>query len=148
MFQSSSHADLKSYQTALLQVTAYRAVRERVHQGLQESRLSVTQWIILGLLYESEAGYAVSQLAIILNVEGSLVTQQLRSLTGRGLTESSKSNTDKRIRQITLTAAGRKTTESIEQRLSTRLKPLTEGIDPEQLQAYFDTLKLLLHNSL
>lgn len=101
----SSHAD---YVVRFLK--AWMATRQMIQKAnfnrFQSAGLSATQFMVLNLLPTRGKGRTLSALAKQLNLGAATLTRTIDSLETRGFLTREKSDSDKRLVSLSLTAAG------------------------------------------
>ena len=82
-------SEFTTYQAGVLQARAYRNLREFMSSELKQYKYTMMEWALVGLVYDytADGGARVSQLAKLLDVGTSLVTNMLNVLESRGLIE-------------------------------------------------------------
>lgn len=137
--------ELTTYQTAVLQARAYRALKGFMATHLKLDELTFVQWSLLGLAYDytRKGGVKVSQLAELLKVEISLVTTTLNQMEPKGLVERLEDEEDSRAKRVVVTRVGEKLVKKIEPKLGKGLEIWLEGIHDKQLALYIRTLQHL-----
>lgn len=142
--------NLTTYQTAVLQARAFRALRSFMNGHLKPHELTFVQWSILGLAYDytSKGGVKVSQLAELLKVEISLVTTTLNGMEPRGLVSRLEDEEDSRAKRVIVTRAGERQVKKIEGELRRELEKWLDDIHDKQLALYIRTLQHLAKKDL
>lgn len=138
--------NLPTYHKARLQMVGHRVIRAFVHELLDSYDINVSQWVMLGILYEAPTGRRVQELADLLVVEGPFVTAQLRSLRAVGYVVQQTDSRDKRAKVVTVTEDGQQVVQKIEKELTAHLRKLETGLSAEQLSDYFTVLAALIDN--
>ena len=131
----------------MLQGVAYRRMRSAISDVLTRFDISTTQWVILGLLYESATGLRITDIARDLDVETPLVTKIARSLRAAGLIKAVTTPTDKRTRPVALTTRGVQMLSKVEATLQARMNDLEKGVSSHDLLIYFRTLEAFMSNA-
>lgn len=138
-----SDANLPTYKKTMLQAVAYKRIRSAVNTVLHRFDLNATQWMILGVLYESATGLRITDIAHSLEVEVPLITRLAQALRKDGLVQRKLSSKDKRIRPLSLTDHGKEVVADVEQQLGRRMSELERGLDSQTAAGYFHSLELL-----
>ena len=136
-------ASLPTYKTSLLQTKAYRLLREYIVAIFKEYDLTVTQWSVLGNLYESTQ-MRLADIAELLGVEAPHITNMIDILIQKGLVERKENIDDKREKLITLTPKAQELIPHIEQEAYKKLHDLFQGISEETVNTYFSVLTYLI----
>lgn len=143
----STEPVVPTYQKMLLLMVAYRSVQAVVNIVLGEYKLNVTQWIILSLVDVNPSSLRITDIAKALQVEGPLVTNLAKLLTGRGLLASSAHAKDNRARVLEPTDKGKQLVAELEAQIANRLKTLEKGLNEQQLGDYLKVLETFIDNS-
>ena len=112
---------------------------------LKQYGYTMMEWSLVGLVYDytAEGGARVSQLAKLLDVETSLVTNMLNVLEGKGLIERIVDEKDKRARRVISTHKSEADVKKIEKVLRKDMKTWMGVVSPRQLLGYVKTLQKL-----
>lgn len=94
-----------TFQTALHQLRAHRALTAFFTDFLQAIGLSLSQWVLLGILSE-KGSIRPAQIAGILGVKPPVVTTLVQELHHKGLLQRAPHPTDSRSHVIMLTPKG------------------------------------------
>lgn len=137
--------DFTTYQAGVLQARAYRNLREFMTSHLKEHEYTMMEWALVGLVYDytSEGGARVGQLATILDVEISLITNMLNVLERRDLIKRIVDSSDKRARRIVTTRKAEADVKKIEKKMRTEMKKWLGNVSTRQLFSYVRTLQKL-----
>ncbi|MBP6041746.1 MarR family transcriptional regulator [Candidatus Saccharibacteria bacterium] len=138
-------SEFTTYQAGVLQARAYRNLREFMASELKQYGYTMMEWSLVGLVYDytAEGGARVSQLAKLLDVETSLVTNMLNVLEGKGLIERIVDEKDKRARRVISTHKSEADVKKIEKVLRKDMKTWMGVVSPRQLLGYVKTLQKL-----
>ena len=138
-------SEFTTYQAGVLQARAYRNLREFMASELKQYGYTMMEWSLVGLVYDytAEGGARVSQLAKLLDVETSLVTNMLNVLEGKGLIERIVDEKDKRARRVISTHKSEADVKKIEKVLRKDMKTWMGVVTPRQLLGYVKTLQKL-----
>jgi len=138
-------SEFTTYQAGVLQARAYRNLREFMASELKQYNYTMMEWALVGLVYDytADGGARVSQLAKLLDVETSLVTNMLNVLESRGLIERIVDTKDKRARRVISTRKSESDVKKIEKILRKNMTIWIGGINPRQLLGYVRTLQKL-----
>lgn len=138
---------LPSYEKAILQTVAYKRIRETVSQVLKQFQLNTTQWMILGILHDNPDGQKISAIAHQLQVEVPLITTLSQALVANGYAEQTQDIKDRRSKPLKITREGQELLNATEIKLLEKLKKLEIGLSPDELAAYFRTLRTIIANA-
>ena len=138
-------SEFTTYQAGVLQARAYRNLREFMVAELKEYNYTMMEWALIGLVYDytAEGGARVSQLAKLLDVETSLVTNMLNVLEGRELIERIVDENDRRARRVVSTRKSEADVKKIEKILRKSMRDWLGDVSPRQLLGYVRTLQKL-----
>lgn len=137
----SNNYKLPTYKQALLEMVSYRNIRARVNQVLEIHQLNSTQWIILGLVGDHPNQMRVTDIARIIQVEGTFITNLVAELVKMGYVKLEKHPNDKRAKILGLTPDIMSKMQVIEQELTKQLGTFDAGTSPEERQLYFKVLE-------
>lgn len=145
--KNRSEEKLPTYKKAMVQVVAYKRIRNILNAVLKRFELNTTQWMILGVLYESATGLRITDIANSLEVEVPLITRLSHSLLRAGLVENKLALSDKRTKPLALTLRGQQLVAKVEHELTKRTKRLEQGVSDRQVNNYFRTLETFMDNA-
>lgn len=137
----------KMYQLAILQTVAYRTVSTLVNDVLRPYHINTTQWIVLSIAQDYPTKYRVTDIAELLQVEGTLITASVRMLQKAELLTFVAHPTDKRARLLRTTDLGAQKCIVIEQEMRLRLQIVIQGMTSDDVQAYFVALHVFVANT-
>ena len=134
-----------TYQAGVLQARAYRNLREFMSIHLKEHNNTMMEWALVGLVYDytSDGGARVGQLANIINVEISLVTNMLNNLEARDLITRIIDPADRRARRVVTTRKAEADVKKIEKKLGIEMRKWLGNVSVRELQGYVKTLQNL-----
>lgn len=96
--------------------------------------VTVEQWRVLIPLAKMESGLTQGQVCLILSQEKTGVSRLVTALEKRGLLHRESCPTDRRVKHLHITDAGRRLVEStVEMAIQSR-DTLVEGVDPKELE--------------
>jgi DNA-binding MarR family transcriptional regulator len=129
------------------QVEAFLAAWLRARQSVmevnfhraQQQRLSMTQFMVLGLLEDGEA-WTLRSLANALNLETPTLVRTIDSLEQRGLVHRQRDTVDRRQVHITLTPAGQQIQAASHEQFRMRLAAIFHQMPPASRQALINGL--------
>jgi len=136
---------ITSYQLGALHSRAYRNFQESITAELAKFNYTMMEWVLAGLVYDytSEGGARIGQIARLLDVEISLITNMLNVLQKRGLVKRIIDKSDKRARRIVTTRRCDTDIRKIEKRLQKVMEEQFGHGSTRELQAYISTLQNL-----
>lgn len=111
----------------------------------QKAGLSATQFMTLNLLPIDETGLTLSALAKRMNLGLATLTKTVDSLQARGLLIRTKSGSDRRVAQITLTAKGKTLQNESSKEFHGYIAALFSAMQPEQRKGLVAGLESLVH---
>jgi MarR family transcriptional regulator for hemolysin len=131
--------------SGILQVQAYRVLRQAVTSDLRQFSLNTTQWFILGQIYRTGA-LRPADAASLLAVEPPTITNLSDSLVALGLIDKVASSDDKRAKLLILTPRGELLIPRVEKSLRTVLHKLLQGTPNKDFRAYSRVLETIIRN--
>ncbi|THT98470.1 MarR family transcriptional regulator [Lampropedia puyangensis] len=120
-----------------------RRWRHTLDVRLAEQGLSDAVWTPLMHLYRLGDGLSQSALAASVGIEGSSLVRLLDALVAQGLVERQPHPTDRRIKQLYLTAAGRTTVATIRKHLASIEDALLIDLDSDAAAAMLQYIDLI-----
>ena len=139
---------LTTYRAGLLQAQAYRALRKQLTTWLTDYQLSVSEWALLGSVYDLKTkGLRLSKVAELLQVELPSATNLVNSLEAKGLVERRADAEDSRARCVIVTKRGNELVPVVEKALRTRFKEWLRDVDSGNLEQYLKVLEHLARHS-
>lgn len=130
------------YELCLSHSHADRALRTIIAEQLQEARLTMMQWLLLGVLAEApKQGLSMSEVAAKLGITLPQVTALTTDLTERRLAKLKTQSKDRRSRHALLTAKGEELLHSATKQVDTSLEAL---FPEEKRQAYVELVKTFI----
>lgn len=139
------HSD-PSYNYSILLTKAYRTLRTRVYSCLEKYELIPTHWSLIGIVYRAKTGVTLSDVATNLGVKLPLVTIMVDFLEKKGLIDRVANKADGRSKLLMPTKDGITIVSTIEKELTESLKPLLNGVSPEQMNAFQSVLQSIIDN--
>jgi len=131
-----------TYLTGILQARSYRNLRIIMTKALGKYKISMTEWAILGLMYE-DSSISLKKIAEILDVKASLITSLIKTLMKKELLSITINQNDKRGREINLTINGLKKVPEIEIILRDKFKKLLNDVSYIDLLTYIRILSIV-----
>lgn len=135
-----------TYAVGLIQAKAYRVLKHKTNVFLLPYHLTTVEWALLGILYESNDGETLTDLAFALGVKGPFVTRLATALTKKEYVAVTKSATDSRVRRMTLTTKGKKHVEHIEKLLKLESKEWIKDVSTRDLISYLRVLNAIIRS--
>lgn len=133
---------LKTYEAGILQARAYRNLRTFMQDHLEKYELTMMQWALLGTVAKAGTkGVTINQLATILDVEGSLITNMVNTAVKTGGVQKKIHPNDSRARIVIATTGGLKLVTQIETELRKAMRSWLTSIPRASLQGYLHTLE-------
>lgn len=140
VFKKENKALLSTYNAGLLQGKAYRVLNDKLSLTLKPFNLSVTEWKILGQLYDHQS-LQLNEIARILDVEPPLITKLIDAMEHKKLVIKNSEESDKRVKMASISDQGKKLIPIIEKKVKICLKELLEGVNIVELITYAKVLK-------
>ena len=141
-------SNFTTYQAGLLQARAYRTLKEFMVTKLRKYNLTMMKWAILGHVYDSQLeGVKVSELAKIIDVEISFITNMINQLEASKLVVRKHDRADKRVRRIIVTPKAKKLVEEVESDLRTEMRGWLSNINTPALLGYVMVLNKIVQKS-
>lgn len=136
---------IPTYQAGIMQSKAYRSLRVFMAGLLKKYELTMMQWAIIGLVYESDKkGIKVSDIAERLDTTVAFVTTHINLLSTLDFVERTVGLKDSRVRVISINPKAKKRIQKIENDLRSQMRrKLYRLITPEELSAYIKVLNKL-----
>jgi MarR family transcriptional regulator, transcriptional regulator for hemolysin len=137
------------YETCLLHARADRALRTVVAKQLEGFKVTMMEWLLLGVVHGGpEKGLSMSSIAEALDVTLPQVTALVTNLVKMRLVKQKTQAHDRRSRHVVVTNRGNIMLADMEEAISAVMRIWLEGIPRDQLQRYFDTVRLLANRPL
>ena len=138
--------NLPSYITGTVQTTAYRLLRERVYNVLDQYDLTPTYWSMLGIITQAIDGVRQVEIAKTMHVKAPLITNMAHELQNRGLIQIVQNQFDARAKLLALTTEGKKFMKIVETELNSQLAQLLNGLTETDLATYNKVLETIIEN--
>lgn len=139
---------LPTYTSGLLWAKAYRILRGKVTETLEKYHLTMTEWALLGKLYDANAdGVHLADVASALGVEPPLVTTMVSQLEKKGLVGRKEDVRDRRAKFISLTDESRELVPRIEEAMLQTQANLLKGLTDQDITTFMKVLETLVKNS-
>ena len=120
-----------------------RGWRLLVDRRLKDLGMSQASWLTVAVAAKAKAPLAQIELAHRVGVEGATMVAMLDRLANAGLVVRVPSETDRRVKLVTLTAAGLKLYDKVRTEANAVRKELLSGIDAKVLLAATELLESL-----
>ena len=142
-------SEFSTYRTGILQARAYRNLRHFMTESLKEYGLTSTEWTMLGLISDEtkNGGIRVSDVARMLDVEISFVTNTVKKLKGLKFVIKAQDEQDKRVRILIGTDKAHLTVIHIERSLRKKMKLWLKNINNDELVRYITVLQKISRNT-
>jgi MarR family transcriptional regulator for hemolysin len=135
-------SDLEERFANALHSTA-RAWRQAVDRRLKYLGVSQASWTTIAVAAKAPSPLSQSELADQLAVEGATMVAMIDRLVSAGLVVRELSTTDRRVKRVVITAAGRELYDKVKAEAALVRHELLVGIDHERLQAATAVLEAL-----
>lgn len=123
-----------------------RLWRSVIDEAIAETGLTQSRWTVLMQLSVAEHPLTVSELALAQGIELPPLTRTLTQLETSGYITRIAHNDDRRIRLIILTTSGKELLERVHKAVDRCQQKASEGLSPEALQQFSQTVNLLTDN--
>lgn len=135
-------SDFSTYRTGILQAKAYRNLRHFMVRTLKDHNLTSAEWSILGVISEmvENGGIRVSDLAKMLDVETSFVTNMVKKLMKQGYAEYEYDEDDGRVRLVVATEKAQNKVVEIELHMRKEMRLWLEDVGDKELIQYISVL--------
>lgn len=120
-----------------------RLWRTELDNRLRPHGLSQARWLLLVHLADAEAGLAQLDLAVLAGVTGPTLVRQIDQLEAAGCVERREDSSDRRIKRVSLTAAGRTKLGDVDHVASALRSELLTDTDPQEVEAMMALLATL-----
>jgi len=120
-----------------------RAWRQLLDKRLRHLGIGQSGWMTIAMVAKSEEPMSQRTLAGLVDVEGSSMVAMLDRLERDGLVERLASPTDRRVKLVGLTEAGRQVYREVRREADAMRRSLLAGVDPQELAAATRLLETL-----
>lgn len=120
-----------------------RAWRQAVDRRLKYLGVSQASWTTIAVAAKASTPLSQSELADQLAVEGATMVAMIDRLVSAGLVVREPSSTDRRVKRVVLTDAGRRLYDTVKAEAAQVRKELLATIDPAHLQVATTVLEAL-----
>lgn len=136
-------SDFSTYRTGILQARAYRNLRGFMARTLKGHDLSSTEWSLLGVVSDEtkNGGIRVSDLAKMLDVETSFITNMVKKLIKKGYFEYGYDEDDGRVRLVLGTDKCHLKVVEIEREMRQEMRQWLADVNIKELIQYINVLQ-------
>jgi len=120
-----------------------RQWRLLIDRRLKDLGVSQAGWMTITMAAKAKEPLSQSELAAAVGVEGATMVAMLDRLAKAGLIERVPSETDRRVKRVTVTAAGMDLYLEVKKEANAVRKELLAGVDPAVLLAATELLEAL-----
>ena len=120
-----------------------RQWRLLIDRRLKDLGVSQAGWMTITMAAKAKEPLSQSELAAAVGVEGATMVAMLDRLAKAGLIERVPSETDRRVKRVTVTPAGMALYQEVRKEANAVRKELLAGIDPSVLLAATELLETL-----
>lgn len=120
-----------------------RIWRQAVDRRLRHLGVGQAGWLAITAIAKAKVAPSQSELAHALGVEGPSMVSLIDRLVKAGLVERSPSDTDRRVKHVVLTEAGRTLHASVKAEAARYRQEVLSGIDPDRLRDATQLLEAL-----
>lgn len=140
--EAFSLTDVTTYQSGVVQASAYRVVKHHTAHLLKDFGLSCMQWFVIGTVLDAGSkGLRISDLARQLDTTLAYMTNTVNLLESRGILHKKIHEHDARTKLVTVNSGYKKTVRKIETELRERLREkLYQNISRSELTTYVTVL--------
>jgi len=111
-----------------------RIWRQAVDRRLRHLGVGQAGWLAIAAIAKARADLSQSELAHALGVEGPSLVSLIDRLVKAALVERRPSDTDRRVKHVVLTEAGRALYASVKSEAARYREEVLSGIDPDRLR--------------
>ena len=139
---------LPTYRTGLLWSTANRVFRIRVAETLAKFELAMTEWALLGTLFEAQPkGVHLADIASALSVEPPLITTMVSQLENKELVVRKEDVRDRRAKYIHLTEKGIELVPRVEETMQQTLTDVLKDASDAEKTSFLKVLQAIVKNA-
>ncbi len=139
--------NIPTYLSGALFMKAYRLLRLNVTGCLSQFGINPTSWVLLGIIRETKDGIRLAEVANIMNVKAPLITTLVHDLIAKEMIELLPHHTDKRVKLLLLTPAGKVYIKKVEAALEQSLQGILAGTTDTDLSGFEAVLEAIVRNS-
>ena len=136
-----------TYQVGLLQIKAYRILKQHTAGVLSQFDITTVEWGLLGLLNENPKGMRLNVLAHELGVAASFISQMTSRLKKTQYFEHREDPADSRAKIIMITKEGKMFVDKAERYLREASKSLLRDVPAKDILAYLSVLESIIKNA-
>ncbi len=140
----TDNASITMYELCLLHARADRALRLVVTKQLEQFKLTMMEWLLLGVVCGGpDKGLSMSSIAGTLDVTLPQVTALVANLAKQKFVKQKTQLHDRRSRHVLATKRGRVVLQGTEEAIGKALQQWLTDIPPEDLEVYLKTVRHL-----
>jgi MarR family transcriptional regulator for hemolysin len=122
-----------------------RLWRTELDNRLRPLGLSQARWLLLVHLSDAPDGLAQLDLAVRAGVSGPTLVRQIDQLEEAGLVERKEDPNDRRVKRVTLTAAGVARFQEVDAIAAALRHEVLEGSEPKEVEAAMELTRRLIN---
>lgn len=135
---------MNMYEICLLHARSDRALRSKIASLLEESQITMMEWLLLGVVAGGPAkGSTMSDIAKSLHVTLPQVTALVNKLLPLKLVKQKSANSDRRSRLVSLTSKGQLVFDENTKVMDKAQVKLFDGASDQDLESYAGVLSKL-----
>lgn len=135
---------MNMYEICLLHARSDRTLRSRIAALLEESKITMMEWLLLGVVAEGpDKGSTMSDIAKSLHVTLPQVTALVNKLLPLKLIKQKSASSDRRSRLVSLTSKGQLVFEENKKLMDAAQQDLFNGATDQDLTVYTQILAQL-----
>jgi len=138
--------EFDSYTLFLLHAKSYRLIKNCVSETLDKHKLSVLDWILLGILFHKPKGCKLIEISISMGVEPPFVTELVAILEKKNFVEIENDPEDRRAKCVLLSKKGEEIIPLVEKEIKKILSQLLDNISSAEFRGYKSTMENMLKN--
>jgi DNA-binding MarR family transcriptional regulator len=132
------------YEICLLHSKSDRLLRLVVSRELEPFGITMMQWLLLVTVNKGpNSGMRMTELSEQLDVTMPQITALMNDLVELKLAKQKINSSDRRSRRLSVTTAGKKRLDEIDESIDKALKNWLRAIPADDIDGYFETLKLM-----
>lgn len=140
--------ETKASKILLLHSRADRVLRSRVAAELEEYKITMMEWLLMGIISEGpEDGISMSSIAQELDVTLPQVTALITNLNQKKIVRLKTQRRDRRSRHAFLTSRGSAILASLNEDITKAMKNWPADLPKSQLSGYLETIKLMAYQN-
>lgn len=120
-----------------------RMWRQALDKRMKDLGVSQAGWLAIAYIAKTAAPLSLSELAGLVQVEAATMVSTVDKLESAGLTMRTASETDRRVKHVVLTAAGRELHAKVRHKADDMRREILSQIAPERLAATAEVLEQL-----